>query len=170
MTAPLLRQGRYPRFKVGRAISGPEGAGPDGVRVQTYFVRTGPWAWLEPRLANGMVDYIGPQDRAAYGSKSIGAIVDVDADNGAQTGHVVLITAEGFDNLSFQFNGDFALNLFNWMTEREALISIRGKRYLSHRLELAPQQVDRIGWLLIAGVPGVLLLLGLFVMYRRSRT
>jgi len=170
VTAPLLRQGRYPRFKVGRAISGLQDGSPEGSRLQTYFVRTGPWAWLEPRLPNGMVDYVGPQERGAYGAQSIGAIVDVDADDGGTTGHVVLITAEGFDNLSFQYNGDFALNLFNWMTEREALISVRGKRYVSRKFELAPQQVDRIGLLLIGGVPGLLLALGLFVMYRRSRT
>ena len=36
----------------------------------------------------------------------------------------VLITAEGFDNLGFQVNGDFLLNLFNWMTERPALIIV----------------------------------------------
>jgi len=171
VTRPMYRQQRYPQFKLGREIRGAGGDAPEGVRVQTYFLRTGPGAWLEQRLPNGEVDWIGPgtgrQD--AYQPRSIGAIVDVDAPD-KKTGHVVLIAAEGFDNLSFQVNGDFLLNLFNWMTERDALISIRGTKYVSRKLELAPQQVERIGLLLIAGVPGLLMMLGLFVFWRRSRT
>lgn len=179
VTRPLLRQGRYPQFKLGREIRGSDGNAPEGVRVQTYFLRTGPGAWLEtpadnlpggPPLPLGEVDWIGPPTQDGYQPRSIGAIVDVDATDGKNTGHVVLIAAEGFSNLGFQVNGDFLLNLFNWMTERDALISVRGTKYVSRKLELAPQQVERIGWLLIAGVPGLMFMLGLFVFWRRSRT
>lgn len=166
VTRPLVLQQRYPRFKIGREIRAIE-ATREGVRVDTSFLRTGPGAWLQP---SPVEPYVGPADPSAYTSRCIGAVIDVDADSGDRDGHVVVIAAEGFDNATFQFNGDLALNLFNWMTQREALISIRGQRYVSHKLELAPQQLGRIGWLLMGFVPGGMLLLGLFVFWRRSRS
>jgi hypothetical protein len=166
VTRPLASRQRYPRFKVGREIRAIEGTR-EGVRVDTSFLRTGPLAWLQPPPVE---PYIGPSERGAYTSRCIGAVIDVDAESGDREGHVVVIAAEGFDNNTFQFNGDLALNLFNWMTQREALISIRGQRYVSHKLELTPQQLDRIGWLLMAIVPGTMLLLGLLVFWRRSRS
>lgn len=169
VTAPLARQGRYPQFKAGREIR-VVGGEEQGVRVDTSLLMTGPKAWLERRGVTGLVDYVGPGDRAEYAPRSIGAVVDVDPESGPRPGHLVVVAGAGLDNLSFGFNGDFVLNLFNWMSEREALISIRGQRYVSRRVELTPQQLGRIGWLLIAGVPGLMLLLGVVVFWRRSRT
>ena len=169
VTRPLARQRRYPVFKAGRAIRA-VGGEEQGVRVDTSLLRTGPRAWLEQRGNSGVVDYIGPPDAAAYTSRCIGAVIDVDSESSERPGHLVVLAGECFDNLSFGFNGDLALNLFNWMAQREALISIRGQRYVSRKIELTPQQIGRIGWLLVAGVPGSLLALGLFVFWRRTRT
>ncbi len=167
VTRPLLMSRRYPVFKIGREIRQRENAELEGIRVDTSFLRTDRGAWLE----DAPVDYYGPDpsETNAYRSRSIGAVIDVDPRQGDRTGHVVVLGAEGLDNFSFEFNGDFALNLFNWMAEREALVSIRGRKYVSRRLELEPQQLDRIGTLLMAGVPGILFVLGMFVFWRRRR-
>jgi hypothetical protein len=167
VTRPLVGQQRYPSFKLGREIRAVGSGAAEGVRVDTSFVRTGPGAWLERRP----LDWIGPPPSPdSYQIRSIGAVVDVDTDEPGRTGHVVLIAAKGFVNTSWSINGDLALNIFNWMAEREALVSIRGQRYVSRKLELEPSQLSRIGWLLIGGVPGFLLALGLLVFWRRSRT
>ena len=156
---------RYPQLKAGREIRRLAG-GPQGVRLDASFLRTGPGAWLEPRP----VDYVGPPGREGYRPRCIGAIVDVDPEEGERTGRFVLISAAGFHNLGFKWNGDFALNLFNWLAEREALISIRGSKYVPRDLKLSPQQMDRVFWLLVGGVPGTLLLLGLLAFWRRSQS
>ena len=163
VTRPLAMQGRLPRFKGGREVRAVP-TDTEGVRVDTSLLVTGPSAWLEARP----VDYIGPQ-QPVYQPRSIGAVIDVDGVDGARAGHLVLIAAEGLDNLSFQFNGDLALNLFNWMSEREALISVRGERYVSRKLEATPPQLDAVERLLVLWIPGLLLILGLVVFWRRSR-
>lgn len=166
VTRPLLNRQRYPRLKMGREIRRLDPT-PAGVRVDTSFLRTGPRAWLERRGPDGQPDFVAPSDAGAFTSRSVGAVVDVDAEGGGRTGHVVVVAAFGFENLGFKVNGDFALNLFNWLAERRELVRVRGQRYVAHRLELAPQQVERLRWLLVGGVPGGLVLLGLLVFWRR---
>jgi hypothetical protein len=177
ITRPLHEHGRIPWFKVGREIRQIEGV-ESGVRWDMRLLRTRPTCWLEervlrPGMAEASVDYQAPQPQEAYSSRCIGAVADIDAaEQGGRAGHLVLITASGFDNLSMRLtgNGDLALNLFNWLAEREALVSIRGNKYVARQLELAPQQLERIFWVQVAGVPGVLLVLGLLVLWRRTRS
>lgn len=168
VTRPLLLRRRYPLFKMGREIR--EVPGADFARVDRSFLRTGPGAWLDQRLPGGDPALQGPNERAAYQSRCIGAVVDVDPEQaGGRPGHLVLVAALGFNNAGFQTNGDLALNIFNWLVERRELIGIRGKKYVAHKVELTPQQIQRVSWLLIAAVPGALLLLGVIVVWRRSR-
>ncbi|MEM7202587.1 MAG: Gldg family protein [Planctomycetota bacterium] len=165
ITRPLWRVQRFPRMKACREIRRLEPT-EDGVRLDTSIFRTGPGAWLEDRP----VDFIGPPPAdGVYASRCVGAIADIDPEEGDRTGHLVLLGGACFDNLGFSLNGDLALNLFNWMAERSALVSIRGRKYVPRALALAPQQIDRAFWLLVVAVPGVLLLLGLMVFWRRGR-
>jgi len=168
VTRPLRLRQRYPRFKAGRAI-GRVQSSEEGVRLDTTFLRTGTGAWLESEPVDYRAPEPDPNQPDLYGSRCIGAVADIDPETGDRTGHLVLLSASGLDNLSFNFNGDFALNLFNWMTGRDALVSIRGNKYVPRELTLAPQAVNRVFWLMVAGVPGFLLLLGLTVFWRRSR-
>ena len=64
-------------------------------------------------------------------------------------------------------NQQLAANIFNWLSERRVLLDIRGSAYVARHLQLQPQQLDRIWWFLVVGVPGAFLLLGLFVHWRR---
>jgi hypothetical protein len=65
--------------------------------------------------------------------------------------------------------GDLALNICNWMAERRVLLDIQGSRYEAKHLQLQPQQLARVRWLLVWGVPGTFLLLGLAVFFVRRR-
>jgi len=168
VTRPLLVRRRYPLLKFGREIR--EVPGADFARVDRSFLRTGPGAWLDQRVSSSSSALHGPNDPSAYQSRCVGAVVDVDPEQaGGRPGHLVLLTALGFNNLGFQTNGDLALNIFNWLVERRELVGIRGKKYVAHKVELTPQQILRISWLLSAAVPGALLLLGIVVVWRRNR-
>lgn len=170
-TQPLLRAGRPPILKVAReirALSNP----PEGVRVDTGYLRTGPAAWQAPRLGpNGEVSYMSPARQEQFAQIAVGASIDVEPVEGDLRGHLIMVGGVAFLNgEGFQrVNGDLALNIFNWMTQRQELVTVRGNRYLSQRLEPQPYQTDRIRWLLIAGVPGILLLIAVLVFFFRIR-
>ncbi len=163
VTRVLLQNQRFPVVKGGREIRKVDG-GEDGVRVDTSFLRTGPKAWIDPRATR-----VPPRQREAYASRCIGAVIDVDPTEGERPGHCVLLSGAAFVNTGFSVNGDLALNLFNWLARRDALVSVRGNRYVSRALELKPQQLERMYQLLVFGVPGALLLLGVAVAWRRRR-
>jgi hypothetical protein len=170
VTRPLLARRRFPLVKLGREIRAVEG-GAEYARLDPSFLRTGPGAWLDRRLPGGEPSLRGPQDQAAYAARSIGAIIDVDPlEQGGRSGHLVIVAATAFNNLAFQTNGDLALNIFNWLTERRALVGVRGKKYVARKIELTPQQLGRMSTLMIAGVPIALLLAGIVVFWRRSRS
>jgi hypothetical protein len=57
----------------------------------------------------------------------------------------------------------------NWLVERKVLLGIKSSRYEAKHLALQPPQRGRIFWFLIAGVPGVFLVLGVTVVMLRRR-
>ena len=65
--------------------------------------------------------------------------------------------------------GDLALSVCNWLVERKVLLGIKSSRYEAKHLALQPPQRGRIFWFLIAGVPGVFLVLGVTVVMLRRR-
>ncbi len=170
VTKALARAGVKPIIKAAREIrildERPDGVYPDG-----SLIRTGPWAWAVPRRGQfGEVDMSAPADGRVFASRTIGAVIDVDptvAD--AERGHVIVLGGVAFLNEGFRANGDLGLNIFNWLASRRELVSIRGRQYRSKRLEIAPQQVERVDRLLIWYVPGALLgfALVMFVVRRR---
>ncbi|MCC6672805.1 MAG: Gldg family protein [Planctomycetes bacterium] len=171
VTRQLLRAGRVPELKAGRevqALARP----PEGVSVDTTLLRTRPFAWLARRTAGPggepEANFFSPPDREAYASRSVGAVATL-ANPAGREGVAVIISAAGFNNAGMKVNGDLALNLFQWLAERKELVSVRGERYVARKLDATAQQIERTGWLLIGGVPGLLLLTGIVVLWRRSR-
>ena len=161
---------RYPQFVFGREIRALEPNGLEGIRVDTSFLNTDSLAWLEDRVgAQGQVDYVVAADRSLLTPRCVGALIDVDSSEDSRLGHAIVMSAQGFHNTRYQVNGDLGLNIFNWLAERRALVSVRGDRYVSRRLEVVPQQLSRVRWLLVGGVPGGLFLLGLIVFWVRKR-
>ncbi len=169
ITRPLARQNRYPQLKVAREVR-PRSGDQAGVRVES-LLRTGKWSWLAPRdPASEDAVLTPPNGDAAYGPRSVAIVSDID-NPGGPPGHVVVIGGLAFNNLGFQVNGDLALNVFNWAVKRTELVTVRGNRYRSNRLDPAPQQVRRAQALVQWWVPGALFLVG-FAMFliRRRRS
>ena len=71
-------------------------------------------------------------------------------------------------NILFDWNSDFGLNIFNHLAERPVSVTVRSRAYQARDLQLVPQQLGRISWLLMGGVPFSLLLLGITVFWRRG--
>lgn len=69
--------------------------------------------------------------------------------------------------LSFQSNRDFFMNVVNWLSADEDLISIRPKPPESQQLNLNPQQMRRILYLGVLGLPLLIIAAGITVWWRR---
>ncbi|MGE3175501.1 MAG: Gldg family protein [Planctomycetota bacterium] len=139
---------------------------PTGVRREDLLY-TGPQAWLSRDN-----DFRAPQRGLA--NYLVGAVFELDGENdpaaaGAakRDGVCVVVSGVFCNNLALEINASLAANIFNWLAERRVLMDIRGSSYVSRRLQVQPQQLDRIWWLLVVGVPAGFLLLGLFVGWRR---
>lgn len=173
LTRSMLRNGRFPVLVAAREIRR-SAAPPDYAAVDLSLLRTSRFSWIEERTVvqgpgQRSVDYYAPQG-VEMAPRCVGAVIDVVANEGERPGHVVVVSGMAFHNAAFRtVNGDLALNVFQWMAERKVLVGVRGTRYQPRELKLVGQQVGRVQWLLIAGVPGALLLLGIAVLWRRSR-
>lgn len=174
LTRALYREGRFPTLMLAREIRKSADPPPD-VAPDLSLLRTSPYSWLEERtvVSGGgerQPDWIAPVGEDVMASRCVGAVIDVVATEGDRPGHVVIVSGHAFNNLPFRtVNADLALNIFQWMAERKALVGVRGTRYKPHELKLVRQQVSRVQWLLIAFVPGFLLLCCVGVLWRRSR-
>jgi len=174
LTRVLYRTGRFPTIKFAREIL-KSAEPPSDVGVDLSLLRTSPYSWIEERTVTGeggerQVDWLPPRAQNVFAPRCVGAVIDVVPTEGKRSGHLVIVSGYAFHNGAFgSVNGDLALNVFQWMAERKVLVGVRGTRYQPHELTLVRQQVKRTAWLLIAGVPGALLLCGLAVLWRRSR-
>jgi hypothetical protein len=150
------------------------------VQLDLSLLQTGPYAWLEQRveLAPGSepaVDYVQPDHPArnpgAYAQRSVGAVVDIAGSEGSRSGHLVLFGGIVLNNAGFRVggNGDLGLNIMQWLAERKVLVQVRGERYQSRRLDLSPQRLHHVQWLLVFGLPGALAILGFVVFLLRRR-
>jgi gliding motility-associatede transport system auxiliary component len=142
---------------------------PQGVRREP-LLRTGPYAWLARPDANGQPDYKAP--RGEFDTYTVGMVCEVDGtepgpDGRKPTGVAVIVSGVFCNNAGIQVNGQLALNICNWLAERRVLLDIKGSRYVSRQLQLKEPQIDRIRWLLVAGVPLLFLVMGVIVFWRR---
>jgi hypothetical protein len=64
-------------------------------------------------------------------------------------------------------NLDFLLSAVNWMVDRATLTGITPKVVKQYTLSLTPAQIDRLGFYVMVGIPGVVALFGLIVAWRR---
>jgi ABC-type uncharacterized transport system involved in gliding motility auxiliary subunit len=69
--------------------------------------------------------------------------------------------------LGFQGNRDFFTNAVNWLAQQEDLISIRPRDPEDRRIQLTSDQGERIFYLTVFIIPGLLFLNGIRVWWRR---
>ncbi len=85
-------------------------------------------------------------------------------------GRFVVVGSSGWvanNMLHFNGNRDLALNMINWLSSDEDLISIRPKEPEDRRLSLTRQQMSRIFYTSVVGLPLIILLAGISVWWRR---
>ncbi len=170
ITRPLAMAQRYPVVHNAREIRSAGDAMPEGVAFEPLLT-TDRYGWLAPRDSRAPlgVDLRDPADGRAYAARTVGAVLDVEAldapQDGPRQGHLVLLSGLAFLNAGgFQANADLGLNIFNWMVERSELVTIRGNRYVSKRIEPDPVELEHSETFLKRWVPGILLGLALLLL------
>ncbi|HVH99129.1 MAG TPA: Gldg family protein [Enhygromyxa sp.] len=64
---------------------------------------------------------------------------------------------------------DLILNLIGWLTQRDALLGIRARDREHVKLVLLPEQLKRMTWMCLLGLPGFAIGVGLLVLWRRRK-
>jgi hypothetical protein len=162
----MVRAGRFLELGLGRELTLTTQR-PNNVHHEP-LLRTGPWAWLASPGAGGRPSYRMPA-RSEFGSRLVGAVIEVDGEKEAVTGRAVVLSAAAFNNQWHGLNGDLGGNIMNWLVERKELVTVRGSSYEARFLKVSAEQISRIRWLLTAGVPLLFAVLGFAVWWRRSR-
>jgi ABC-type uncharacterized transport system involved in gliding motility auxiliary subunit len=64
-------------------------------------------------------------------------------------------------------NRDFFMNMVDWVTQQENLISIRPHDAADRRVNLTEDQGRLVGWLVLVIVPGLLVATGIWTWWKR---
>lgn len=99
-----------------------------------------------------------------------GAIPGVNPDRGSTR---MVVAGDSFflsnANIEILGNRDFANLAVNWLLDRAQLQAIGPRPVREYRILLTPSQMRAARWVLLAGLPGSVLLLGLLVWARRRK-
>jgi ABC-type uncharacterized transport system involved in gliding motility auxiliary subunit len=158
----------------------------EGVTAQN-LVETSPASWAESDLT--LKEPVGMDEgKGRKGPISLGAVAtvtastapspspepspspDAEADAPKAEGRVVALGDSDFASnalLGFQGNQDFFLNTVAWLAQDADLISIRPRDADDQRLFVNKDQQANVWWLSIVILPGLFVVLGIAVWWRR---
>lgn len=108
--------------------------------------------------------------KGTKGPFTIGAAITYNASQPKTQGRVVVTGSSGWVGnsiLGFQGNRDLFLNMMNWLSSDEDLISIRPKDPEDRRLSLSRQQMSLIFYLSVILMPLAIVLAGVGVWWKR---
>jgi len=142
-----------------------ERAGAPAAVRREALLRTGEQGWLGLVGADGYPDYRAPGAQL----QPFDVAPDAARPDGPKNGLAVVVGGVFCNNAGLAAFGDFGLNVCNWMAERRALLDLKAPGYEAKHLSIQPQQLDRVGWFVVWGVPGAFLLLGMVVIWRRRQ-
>ncbi|MBL9100148.1 MAG: Gldg family protein [Myxococcales bacterium] len=71
------------------------------------------------------------------------------------------------DDIVYDRGRDFLLGAVGWLGQREALLGLRPRPREHVKLVLQPEQLERMIWMCLVGLPGFAVLLGALVLWRR---
>ncbi len=147
------------------------------------FLLSSEQSWLETGVIKGTVRY--DQDRDIAGPLILAATLqrnveretstsgefDDDDDSLYQQRVVVVGDGDFISNRYLANGGNMALgvNIFNWLSEDEQLISIAPRFYPDQLIELSQTQLVILGLGFFIAFPILFLLTGLFIIYKRKR-
>ncbi|WP_255216596.1 Gldg family protein [Pseudenhygromyxa sp. WMMC2535] len=73
------------------------------------------------------------------------------------------------EDVGYSRGRDLILNLIGWLTQREVLLGIRPRDREHVKLVLLPEQLRRMTWMCLFGLPGFAIGVGLLVLWRRRK-
>ena len=133
----------------------------------TVIARTGQTSYAigQEKISKREEISIGPEDRR--GPIDIACALTVSNDTNRETRIVVVGDSDFASNAYFtnQANGDFFMNIINWLVSDEDLISIRPKNPEMRTVNVTPGQMRLVFWLTVIVLPVLAFALGI-VVYR----
>jgi len=123
------------------------------------------YAMTNPKLPIHEADI----EKGAKGPFVLGAAATIGT--GDKAGRVVVVgSSDWMSNFILAApiaNRDLALNMVNWLTSDEDLISIRPKEPEDHRLQITSKGVTLLFWVSVVGLPLIVILAGVSVWWKR---
>ena len=172
ITRELRERSLFPMVRSVSAVEDPR----DGIEV-TELVRTSPSSWAETDLL-GVFETgtaaLDASDRPGPVSIAAAAQIDLSQLNKPSDGEariVVVGSVEFADNQNLEgtfFNRDLFLNAVGWLAGQSDLLSIRSRGVRASRVSFTRDEGTLIFYLSVLIIPEMLLMLGLFVWWRRN--
>ena len=177
ITDPM--KGLFAYFPVCRSVS-PEAKLPAGAKA-VALIKSTEKSWAETDLdalkkENAQVEYNKGKDRR--GPISLAAAVALPAPKGPKAASgpamaqlVVFGDSDFADNTNFgqAGNRDLFLNTIGFLVKEDDLVSIRPKKTGPQPLLLQPWQAQLLFWVPVVILPGIFVILGVLVVWRRKR-
>lgn len=162
----------FPYARSIRSAGRSQGASPDQPHV-TELVRTPPSFWGETDADTQHVEFNSAQD--IKGPLPLAVAVEtikpagVDVNIGLSRA-VIVGTSRFVDNGDLGGgNLDFFMNSLNWLLQREQLVAVSPKMPEEFSLDMSPNQQRAVYALVIAGMPLVVAMIGIFVWLGRRK-
>ena len=166
-------------YPLARSIT-PAAGGAEG-RVAQSIVETSQNSWAETDLKalsttgearrdEGSGDKAGPVSLAAAVSAAAPeAPAAPEGQSKAESRVVVFGDSDFASNLALgvQGNRDFFLNAVNWLAQQENMIAIRAREASDRRVTMTAEQQQRVYWLALFIIPGLIILAGVQSWWRR---
>ena len=177
ITAPMT--GLFAYFPICRSVS-PAAKLPAGARAVS-LIKSTEKSWAETDLSalkkeEAQVEFNKGKDRP--GPISLAAAVALPAPKGPKTASspamaqlVVYGDSDFADNTNFgqAGNRDLFLNTIGFLVKEDDLVSIRAKKTGPQTLLLNPWQAKLLFWVPVVILPGIFVVLGVLVFWRRKR-
>lgn len=154
-------------FVMARSVSAATGEKASKEWRATPLLSTTPAGWGETNVMAQTYELNEKEDRK--GPVSIGVAVEPEEGTGAKGRAVVVGDSEFITNTQLQNvgNSDFVYNILQWLLQREKLISVAPKTPEQIELHLNSQQMSRLFWVSVMGLPFLGLGAGSLVWLRR---
>ncbi len=151
-------------FPVSRAL---DVKSADKTTVEKLFSTSGN-SYATTNLSSGEIR-LNP-DKDQKGPFTLGAAGTYNTGQEGRQGRFVVVGSSGWaanNILRFNGNRDLFMNMMNWLSSDEDLISIRPKEPEDRRLTLSRGQMSRIFYSSVVGLPLLVIVAGLAVWWRR---
>ena len=138
------------------------------------LVKTSGEAWAETNLEEKEAKFDEGRDKKGPVAIGVGVNRKKSAYGESEQGNWRLVVFGDSDfvsnaQLGSVGNADLFLNAVNWLVQREKLISIGPKSPDERKVTLSGKKMRAIFWLVIIGLPAVVILVGLTVWMKRKR-